>query len=171
MVDVKARVAQIHEAYLETEFHVEYYTDYRDRTARYSKHFDFVIGLGALGGGSSGLGILGEPMFAVPCAILTSVSVIASIAKSNYDWPGKMSKSQELVDFFRGIALQYRHLVDDINYRESLDDGTTATFMQLRAEALNAPNNPYPKMKDSVVEEIQRRVEGRMDRSQWWGGD
>ena len=171
MAETKARVAQIHDAYCDAEFHVEYYTEYRDRTVRYSKHFDFVIGLGALGGGGSGLGILGEPMFAIPCGILTSVSVVSSIAKSNYDWQGKVSKSQELIDFFSTVATQYRYLVDDLNYRRTLDDAAIASFFKLRAELLKAPSNPYPKMNDGSISEIRSRVEARMARDQWWSGD
>lgn len=170
MADLQARVAQIHDAYSETQFHVEYYTEFRDRTARYSRHFDFAIGLGALGGGGSGLGILSEPAFAFPCALLTSVSVISSIAKSNYDWQGKISKSQELIDFFSGIAIQYRHLIDDLNYRQSMDDSSVAVFLKLRAEVLKAPNNPYPKMKENVVSDIQNRVNEGVDKENWWRG-
>ncbi len=170
MPNITTRVRQIHHAYLESEFQVEYYTTLRDRTSRYAKHFDFLIGLGAAGSGGSGLGILGDPRFAILCGILTSLSVILAIAKSTYDWQGRIAKSTELFDYYRPIALQYSQLIDDLNYHKDLDSEREALHLKLRADTSNAPVDPYPALKEKDKELIKDFVRDRVDRTGWWKG-
>ena len=170
MPNIAARVRQIHHAYLETEFQVEYYTTLRDRTSRYAKHFDFLIGLGAAGSGGSGLGILGDARFAILCGILTSVSVILAIAKSTYDWQGRIAKSTELLGYYRPIALQYNQLIDDLNYNKKLDSEYEALHLKLRADTINAPVDPYPALKEKDKKSIKKSVRNNIDRTKWWTG-
>lgn len=168
--DIPSRIKQIHHAYLDVEFKVDYYIFIRDRTSRYAKHLDFAIGLGALASGGTGLGILGEPMFAWLCGILTTISVTVAVAKSNYDWNGRISKWTELLEHFRDIASQYKNLIDDLNYHHNLSPEYESLHLKLRAEFINAPKDPYPVLSKKLSEVIQQGVAERIDRKDWWLG-
>lgn len=168
--DITTRIAQIHQAYLDTEYRVDYYVFVRDRTARYAKHLDFAIGLGALGSGGTGLGILGDPNFAWLCGILTTVSTVVAIAKSNYDWPGRISKATELMEYFRGIATQYKHLIDDLNYHKTLSPNFEALHLKLRSDSQQAPSDPYPSLSEKHRRAIQEITNNRIHLSGWWKG-
>lgn len=168
--DISTRIIQIHHTYLDTEYKVDYYAFVRDRTSRYAKHLDFAIGMGALGSGGSGLGILGDQKFAWLCGILTTVSIVVAVAKSNYDWPGRISKATELMEYFRGIATQYRHLIDDLNYHKTLNPDFETLHLKLRSNSLNAPPDPYPSLSEKHRRAIQEATNSRIDRSGWWKG-
>ena len=168
--NISARVKQIHHTYLDVEYQLDYYGYVRDRTTRYARHLDFAIGLGAVGSGGSGLGILGDPMFAWLCGVLTSVSVIVAIAKSNYDWHGRIAKCTELMEFFRNIATQYKYLIDDLNYYQDLHSDLEAQHLKLRNDYLNSPPDPYPKLKEKEKELVQDMTLRRIDRRAWWSG-
>jgi hypothetical protein len=168
--DIPTRIAQIHRSYLDTEYRVDYYAFVRDRTSRFAKHLDFAIGMGALGSGGSGLGILGDPQFAWLCGILTTLSLILAVAKSNYDWPGRISKATELLEYFRSIATQYRNLIDDLNYRKTLSAEFETLHLKLRSDSLNAPADPYPSLSNKKQQKIQESTNSRINRAEWWKG-
>ncbi len=165
---IRERVEQIHHAYLDIIFKLMHYEVQHAHTTKYSRHFDFAIGLGAAGSGGSGLGILADPLFAVPCAVITSVSVILAIAKNHYDWHGRVKTLLEMIQFYQPLATEYEYLVHDMNHARKWEQEFDKTHRRLRETLRHAPNNPYPHLKEDELRAIQNRVKHRIPYSKWW---
>ena len=165
---VRQRLRQIYIAYLDLTFHVDCYRELHSRTLKHTQFFDFAIGVGATTSGGSGLGILANPQFAWLCGALTSLSVILSVGKVAYDWPNRIKKSLELAEFYGVYAQHYRHLIDDINYRQNWNDQFNERHIKMRSEIAKAPTYPYRHLSEDEMRKIQKAIKKRINPKEWW---
>lgn len=163
------RVQQIHGSYLKSVYATDYFKEVHRQIMQFAKHFDFAIGLGAAVSGGSGLGILRDPRFAWVCAALTTMSVVLTIAKTSYDWPGKLKSSSDLVEKYGRLSGKYQILVEDMNYRKSFGDDFDSAYKKLRDEELGFSPSLYPSLSLEKQRQIQSAIKQRIDYRAWWG--
>ncbi len=96
------------------------------------------------------------------------MAVILALAKNYYDWHGRIRNSLELAGFYTELSVQYKHLVDDINYRRCWDDEFDARHVQLRTRLEKPPDDPYPTYSEKELRVIQKRIKDRADYRSWW---
>ena len=68
------------------------------------------------------------------------------------------------------IALEFRQLIDDLNYHKELNDERHALYIKLREDSRNAPDDPYPVLKQKHGDAIGEAVQRGIDRTAWWKG-
>lgn len=146
----------------------DYYRELYDRTIRYAKAFDYSIGLGSAMSGGTGLGILADPKFAWLCGIVTTVSVLLSIAKGVWDWPGKTKFALDRVQFFDERYSDYRQLVDDVNATKQWNADFADRRNSLRQHRPATPD-PYPQLSEKARRSIQNSIRKRVNYGTWWG--
>src|SRR5262245_35130657 len=108
-------VNQTYRECLDVLFERDYYQTLYEKTIRRSRVFDYSIGLGSAMSGGTGLGILADPNFAWVCGPVTTISVLLSIAKGIWDWPGQTKFTLERVQFYETLYQGYKSLVDDLD--------------------------------------------------------
>jgi hypothetical protein len=166
----KQRIKQVYTGYLNSIYDVEYYKRQHVDIARYSQHYEFVIALGGALSGGTGLGILASPWMAAPCGVITAASLIFTVAKQTYDWPGRMQFAVNMIDEYGRLSGKFRSLVEDIWTREDWTDEFEKTFIALREEATALPQDIYPQLKADVRNEIQSAIVARENPASWWKG-
>jgi hypothetical protein len=149
-------------------FQRDYYQELYSRTIRYSRIFDYSIGLGSAMSGGSGLGILADPKFAWVCGPVTTVSVLLSIAKGVWDWPGKTKFTLERVQFYDDIYSRYQQLVDDLNVAKQWTDEFKNRRDNLRQNNRPPTADPYPQLGEKVQRAIQNSIKQRIKYTTWW---
>lgn len=164
----KERVAQIHKRCLNSIFATDYFKEVGRRVTRYAPHFDFAIGLGAALAGGSGLGILSNPNFAWLCGLLTTASVILTVAKSSYNWPARLKLASEMTEKYGRLSGKYLLLVDEMNYAREFNEGFEKTYVALRNEELQFSQEDYPDLSIDTERKIQTAIKQRIPYSEWW---
>jgi hypothetical protein len=164
----RERVRQVYSAYLDTQYHVEYYRTYYGRIQDNSRIFEFVIALSALLSGGSGLGILATQWMAVPCGVITAFAVIFTAAKQTFDWPGKANFCVEMVDKNGRLAGQLKILVDDIKAARSWTNEFAKSFDTLRTEIANLPQDKLPKLPPEEQNRMQTGIIESEQPQHWW---
>lgn len=167
----KERVAQIHVHCLNSVYATDYFKEVGRRVTRYAPHFDFAIGLGAALAGGSGLGILSNPNFAWLCGILTTASVILTVAKSSYNWPTRLNFASEMTEKYGRLSGKYLLLIDEMNYAKSFNDGFDKTYVALRNEELQFSPENYPDLSIDTQQKIQAAIKRRVPYPNWWTPD
>jgi hypothetical protein len=161
-------VTQAYRECLDALFNRDYYQELYNRTIRYARIFDYSIGLGSAMSGGTGLGILADPKFAWVCGIVTTVSVLLSIAKGIWDWPGKTKFTLERVQFYNGIYLGYRHLIDDINAAKQWNDDFAKRRNDLRQNSMPTTPDPFPQLSKNAQRSIQNSIKEQVNYTKWW---
>lgn len=165
----RVRVNQVYREYLNAVFHKDYYRKRHEETVGYARHLDFLISLGTGIGGGTGLGILADPRFAWLCGIFTAISLVLSIAKATYNWPGKLDQSMKMVELYSRLSLRYRQLVEDIRYKRDWNDDFEKRFAELRRENEEIGPYDYPHWDDKKLRAVQEKVKARIKYENWWG--
>ena len=166
-----ATVAVVNQTYrecLKVLFQRDYYQAFYDRTIKYSRAFDYSIGLGSAMSGGTGLGILADPRFAWVCGIMTTVSVLLSIAKGVWDWPGQLKFGLDRVQFYSGLHARYESLVDDINVACQWTNDFEKRRNELRSESGLSVADPYPQLDMAAKRAIQDAIKARVPYTTWW---
>jgi|SRR3954451_18602163 hypothetical protein len=163
-----ATVNQMYREYLNAQFQKGYYQELYGRTIKYSRVFDYSIGLGSAMSGGSGLGILASPNFAWICAGMTTVSVLLSIAKGVWDWPAKSKFGLDRVQFYDNLCAGYRSLVDDVNAQQDWTDEFARRRNGLRANSTPGAPDPYPQLSEKTKRSVQNGVKARIPYQSWW---
>jgi hypothetical protein len=166
--DATEVVNQVYKECLDALFQRDYYRELYNRTIRYARVFDYSIGLGSAMSGGSGLGILADPKFAWLCGIITTVSVLLSIAKGVWDWPGKTKFALERVQFFDETYSGYRRLIDDINANKQWNADFANKRNNLRQNSTPATPDPYPQLSINTQRSIQNAIKKRVKYAEWW---
>jgi hypothetical protein len=161
-------VNQTYRECLNAVYERDYYQALHSRTIQYARVYDYSIGLGSAVSGGSGLGILADPKFAWLCGIVTTVSVLLSIAKGVWDWPGKTKFALERVQFYDRLYSGYRRLVDDINAAKQWNADFAKRRNDLRDGSTPGTPDPYPQLRESVRRIIQDSIKKRMNYTSWW---
>src|SRR5262249_12897013 len=147
-------------------FKRDYYQKMYENTITYAKVFDYSIGLGSGISGGSGLGILADPKFAWICGPITTVSVLLSIAKGVWDWPGKSKFALDRIQFYSSLYDGYQSLVDDIQVAL---DWKVPEFQDRRTALKNKSTpptpDPYKQLSRKTQEAIQDKITGYKT---WW---
>lgn len=164
----RAALNQTYRECLKARFNRNYYQFLYNRTIRYAKSFDYLIGLGSAASGGTGLGILATPSFAWVCGPITTISVLLSVAKGVWDWAGKAKFSLDRMQFYDKLSTDYQSLVDDVDAAQQW----TADFAQ-RRDALRENSNPgtpdpYPELSEKLRRTIQSQVKTQISYKQWW---
>jgi hypothetical protein len=118
--------------------------------------------------GGTGLGILGDAKFAWLCGTVTTVSVLLSIAKGVWDWPGKTKFALERVQFYDGVYSGYRYLVDDVNAAKQWNADFATRRNDLRKNSKPSTPDPYSKLGQNAQRSIQNRIKNRVQYANWW---
>jgi hypothetical protein len=163
-----AVVNQVYRECLTAVYERDYYQALHGRTIQYARVYDYSIGLGSAVSGGSGLGILADPKFAWICGIVTTVSVLLSIAKGVWDWPGKTKFALERVQFYERLYSGYRRLVDDINASKQWNTDFAKRRNDLRDGSTPSTPDPNPQLSESVRRTIQDGIKKRMNYTSWW---
>jgi hypothetical protein len=168
--DARERVEQIYHTYLDCEYEVEYYGSIHARTVRYSRHFDFVIGLGAaISGGSGVIGaIQNSALGAWACGILTVATVILTAAKASYNWPAQVEMALYNLEFFRQMVRSYRLLVEDMRYAKRWETKFDQRHEKLRDDLTKRPKDTLPSLSDDERRAIQDGIKHRIQYKTWW---
>jgi hypothetical protein len=161
-------VNQVYRECLDARYERDYYQELYDRTIRYSRVYDYSIGLGSAGSGGTGLGILADPKFAFVCGTVTTISVLLSIAKGIWDWPGKTKFALDRVQFYDGLAAGYEDLVDDLNAAKEWKPEFASRRAELRKNSRPGSPDPYPKLSEGVRRRIQNAIKQQVSYSTWW---
>ncbi|OJX70439.1 hypothetical protein [Magnetospirillum sp. 64-120] len=164
----RKRVEQIYTTYLDAVYATDYFSEVHRATMTYGRFFDFAIGLGAAISGGSGLGILAHPSFAWLCAVITTLSIILTVAKSSYDWPGKMKMAAEMTEKYGTLSGKYQMLIEDINYVEQYSEKFEKIFQKLREEQALISTIPSPVLGEEKQREIQAAIKKRIPYKDWW---
>jgi hypothetical protein len=122
----------------------------------------------ALGGGS-GISVQSHSFMIWPCAALTGISTILSLAKVAYSWNDRLKKSSELTQYYDQLAADYQALVDDMNDKKTWDAEFENKHFELRAK-YNKPPTDYPYLQGSEEElkAIQNGIKQRVNYKLWW---
>jgi hypothetical protein len=168
MADNSEVVNQAYREGLGALFSRDYYKAVYSKTIQYSKVFDYSIGLGSAMSGGSGLGILANPNFAWVCAILTTISVLLSVAKGVWDWPGKAKFALERVQFYDECYSGYQSLIDDINVAKEWTLEIAKRRIDLRQKNTSSTPDPYPELSKKAQREIQNSIKSRINYTSWW---
>jgi len=166
--DSRGRVEQLYRSYLKCVYSTDYFKAVHHATSRFGTLFDFAIGLGAAVSGGSGLGILADPRFAWACGIITTVSIILTVAKTTYDWPGKLKFASDMVEKFGRLSGKYEILIDEIRYRRVFNQQYDETYRKLRDEEVTFSPALFPPMSIEKQREIQNAIKQRIDYKSWW---
>ena len=161
-------VNQAYRECLSAVYERDYYQALHNRTIQYARVYDYSIGLGSAVSGGSGLGILADPKFAWLCGIVTTVSVLLSIAKGVWDWPGKTKFALERVQFYDRLYSGYRRLVDDINAAKQWNADFAKRRNDLRDGSPPSTPDPYPQLSEGARRIIQDSIKKRMNYTSWW---
>jgi hypothetical protein len=149
-------------------FERDYFHELYNRTIKYSRFFDYSIGLGSALSGGTGLGILANPSLAWLCGVVTTVSVLLSIAKGIWDWPGKTKFALDRVQFYEKLYFGYKTLVDDVNVAMAWNADFDKTRNALRANSVPTPPDPYPELAVATKRAIQDAIKNRTGYTKWW---
>ena len=163
-----AAINQMYRECLAALFGRDYYQKLYNNTIWYSRVFDYSIGLGSAMSGGTGLGILANPNLAWLCGIITTASVLLSIAKGVWDWPGKTKFAMDRVQFYEKLYFDYKALVDDVNAAFEWNADFKARRESLRANSLPKPPDPYPELDEETKRVIQNAIKNRLDYKKWW---
>lgn len=166
-----ADVEVVNQAYrecLDALYERDYYQELYNRTIRYARIFDYSIGLGSAMSGGTGLGILADAKFAWVCAVLTTVSVLLSIAKGIWDWPGKTKFALERVQFYGGVYSGYRYLIDDVNVAKQWNADFAKRRNDLRQNSTASTPDPYSQLSENARRSIQDAIKKRVSYTNWW---
>lgn len=163
-----AVVNQTYREFLDVLYNRDYYKALYNRTIRYSRIFDYAIGLGSAMSGGTGLGILADPSFAWICGPVTTISVLLSIAKGIWDWPGKTKFALERVQFYELACANYRSLVDDVNAAGQWNTDFANRRNEHRKNSSPATPDPYPQLSTNVQRSIQDAIKNRIKYKSWW---
>jgi hypothetical protein len=153
---------------LGARFDRDYYQTVYSSTIGYSRVFDYSIGLGSAVSGGSGLGILANPNFAWICGIVTTASVLLSVAKGVWDWPGKSKFALERVQFFDSVWSNYETLINDLNAEKAWNSDFAKRRNELRKNSKPSNADPYPLLSESARRSIQNRVKDQVAYKSWW---
>jgi hypothetical protein len=161
-------VNQMYKECLVIAFRREYYQELYNRTIKYSKVFDYSIGLGSAASGGTGLGILADPRFGWVCALMTTVSVFLSVAKGVWDWSGKSKFALDRAHFYGKLYADYKALVDDVDAARQWSQSFAERRNALRSASTPEAPDPYPELSEKVKRKVQERVKTRIDYRRWW---
>lgn len=163
------QVKQLHRECLEAFFREDYYKRLHANTVRYAKIFDFSIALGSAASGGSGLGILADPRFGWLCGLVTTASVLLSVAKGVWGWDAKTKFALERVQFYSDLDSKYMALVDDLNAAGAWSAEFEARRIQLRERSSPTTPDPYPELSKQKQDEIQAAIKDKVQYKTWWG--
>ena len=166
--DPKTVVEQVHKECLDALFARDYYKVFHATTTRYANVFDFAIALGSALSGGTGLGILANPAFGWLCGGITSLSVLLSIAKGVYNWPGKTKFAIERVQFYGSLYGKYQALVDDMNAAREWNDKFASQREALRVSANSGTADAFGDLSMDKQRAIQQGIKARIKYKEWW---
>jgi hypothetical protein len=155
--------------YLNALFHENYYKRLHVRTVTYAKAFDFTIALGSAASGGTGLGILADPRFGWLCAIVTTVSVLLSVAKGVWGWDQKTKFALERVQFYSDLNSKYMMLVDDLNAARTWRPDFETRRNEIRQKAMPPTIDPYGELPEKMKLAIQTSIKQTIPYKEWWG--
>jgi hypothetical protein len=163
-----AVVNQMYRECLTSLFERDYYQELYNQTIKYSRYFDYSIGLGSAMSGGTGLGILANPNLAWLCGVVTTASVLLSIAKGIWDWPGKTKFALERIQFYEKLYFGYKALVDDVNVAMAWNTNFDQTRNTLRSSSVPPTPDPYPQFSLTAKQAIQNAIKKRITYTTWW---
>jgi hypothetical protein len=166
--DAQTVVRQVHEECLGALYSRDYYRAFHSNTTKYAKSFDFAIALGSAVSGGTGLGILANPAFGWVCGSVTTLSVLLSVAKGVYDWPGKTKFAIDRIQFYENLYSKYRALVDDIGAAREWNSDFAARREALRDRANPDAPDPYGELSGAQRGTIQNAIKARINYKDWW---
>lgn len=166
--DGAERANQLYRAYLNCAFDEEYYRGRHKETLSYSNNFDMSIGLGAALSGGSGLGILADPAFAWVCGIITSGSVIASVAKASYKIDTRAQAAMDRVVFYGGLRAKLYDLIQDVQASCAWSPSFEGRFLDLREKISNFAPYPFSHWDADKLRGVQEIIKARTDYESWW---
>ena len=117
------------------------------------------------------MGILADPRFAWLCGFITTASIVLTVAKTTFDWPGRLKYATEMVEKYGRISGKYQLLIEDLNYRQVFNAELDDAFKKLREEELDFARDDYPKLKVELQEAIQDAIRKRINYGKWWKPD
>lgn len=163
-------VEQVHVAYLDTLYVLEYFRTLRAGTRWWSRHLDLLIALGTASGGATGfVGIVAKtPELAWLCGPLTLVGGGLSIARSTYGWGKEIEAATAVIKNYGQLSTEYRFLVDDLNTRRKWDAAMSKRAGELRQRRLRVMPDDFPDLPAATRQAIQARVRASVDRASWW---
>ncbi|MBR0801895.1 hypothetical protein JQ615_41960 [Bradyrhizobium jicamae] len=170
-VQVDPNVEVINQTYrecLNALYERDYYQIAHSNTIQYARIFDYAIGLGSAVSGGSGLGILADPKFAWLCGTVTTVSVLLSVAKGVWDWPGKANFALQRVQFYQKLYSNYQRLVDDVNAAKKWTEEFAEKRNKLRDGATPEQPDPNPELNLATKRRIQNDIKSRLKYTSWW---
>jgi hypothetical protein len=161
------RVNQVYRAYLNAIYELEYYRADQERTMTWSRRWDFIIGLSAAISGGSGIGVLADPRLAWLCGVIATGSVILTVGKSVYDWPGRLKVDTERINDYSRLRYDYQYLKDDVESNRVWSNQLENRFLELRKRE-QLPETPYKRLNIKIRRAIQNGVKARYDYKRWW---
>ena len=167
--DSIVRINQVYRTYLNTVYDIDYTLERHNSLASRSKHIDFLIGIGAAASGGSGLSILASPDFAWLCIPLTTISTVGAIAKGSYDWPGRLQKYIETIQFIAPINHGLKLLTEDIQASKNWKNEFEVAFEKLRNDLAKKPIDMTKDLPLQVRRKIQDAIKHRLIYTTWWG--
>ena len=161
-------VNQLYRERLGLLYERDYYLELYKRTIRYARVFDYSIGLGSAMSGGTGLGILADPKFAWICGIITTISILLSIAKGIWDWPGKTKFALDRIQFYDAAHSGYKSLTDDVNAAQQWNADFASRRNTLRQSSAPTTPDPYPQLSLKKKRSIQNAIKERVSYNTWW---
>jgi hypothetical protein len=167
--EIPPQVTQLHNECLNAMFREGYYKKLHASTVRYAKIFDFSIALGSAASGGTGLGILADPRFGWICGVVTTISVLLSVAKGVWGWDAKTKFALERVQFYSDLGSKYMALVDDVNAAAAWNPEFQARRAALRANGAPTTPDSYPELSKQTQQEVQDAIKASVPYTTWWG--